>query len=129
MNYINTTTEGSVSLFLNLKIDSTLAVASTLVWTMTKDGNDVADVTFNTQSANFIISQHNGYSQKLLADFFTNGTTLENNCFYALKATLNDVVVYRGKAYATDVETADVSIHNNTKYIKNNTTNEYVIIN
>ena len=65
----------------------------------------------------------------LLADFFTNGTTLENNCFYALKATLNDVVVYRGKAYATDVETADVSIHNNTKYVKNNTTNEYVIIN
>ena len=129
MNYINITTEGAVSLFLNLKITTELAVASTLVWTMTKDGNDVADVNFSTPSANYNLLANNGYSQKLSAYFYTDGLTLENNAFYALKATLDGVVVYRGKAYATDVDASSVSIHNNTKYVKNSTTNEYTIIN
>lgn len=128
MNYINTSTEGSVFLFLNLKIETALAVASVISWSMKKDGNDQDSVTFTTNSANFSIEGHNSYSQRLSADFYTDGQELENNCFYSIKAVLNDVVVYRGKVYATDVDASNVSLHNDTKYVKNNTTNEYIII-
>ena len=103
MNYINITTEGAVSLFLNLKITTELAVASTLVWTMTKDGNDVADVNFSTPSANYNLLANNGYSQRLSADFYTDGLTLENNAFYAIKATLD------GENVVTDIASREAS--------------------
>lgn len=128
MNYINTSTEGSVFLFLNLKIDSTLAVNSQIQWSMKKDGNDEDSFTFMTNSSNYSIEAFNSYSQRLSMNLYAEGQELENNCFYSIKAVLNDVTIYRGKVYATDVDAGNVSLHNETKYVQNNTNNEYIIL-
>jgi hypothetical protein len=127
MNYINKSTEGSVSIYINTRLSDVEAVSDSISWTMTKDGNDSSTVSFSTPSANFNMIA-GGYYQQLDLDFFTEAISLENNTHYVLEGISESKVIYNGKVFVTDRTEVAYSV-NKDKYTEKNSDNNFLIIN
>ena len=122
MNYIDPTFNGAQSLKLNTRAED----GDTIVWKMTKEGDDNASITFSSPDVNAILNS-GSYYQELIVDFTALGITLENETWYALKGLVGSSVVYRGRILSTDKDIENFSL-NEGKYTQNTNDNEFIIL-
>lgn len=122
MNYIDPTFTGLHTLKLNTRSSG----AETIVWTITKEGDDDVTVTFSSDSANATLLSYS-YYQELIIDLDSQGVELKNECWYVLKGVVGSSVVYRGRILSTNKDITSYSINEN-KYKENPNTNNYIIL-
>lgn len=126
MNYINGSSEGLEVLNINTNIDNAAVATQSIAWTLKRDGFDSDTIAFTSPSANFNMFEFK-YYQRLVCDFTEEGISLDNNVMYNIEGISEGSVIYKGKVFVTDQDTASYSVNNN-KYTLKTSTNNYTIL-
>ena len=127
MNYIDiTNTQHKLSININATDSQVLAsIADDLEWSIFKDGNDTAVVSFDNGDSDAYLISRGYYIEMGLPNSVVS--VLEDETQYNLKGVNGSKVIYRGKFQTTSKDLNNLSV-NEGQYIKKTTATNYTIL-
>lgn len=128
MNYIDINSLDAQELNMNINLDDYSAISVLILWTIYKEGSDTPVAVIDNSGGFAAVTSH-GYHHKLTLDLaqLVFDEDLVDETQYTIEGLYNGSVVYKGKFQTTSKDISDYSV-NTGKYVKQNTTNNYTIL-